>query len=107
MHTKNRLPGLPGSALTVSVGVGVVGATALCGHTNLVFGLKLGCDNNNMRVGSANLPQVVKKNMDPFCSSVISILTESVFQHYLSQEDPTIKMINKKNYLDPTVFIFH
>jgi hypothetical protein len=24
----------------------VVGSTALCGHTNFVFGLKLGCDNS-------------------------------------------------------------
>ena len=48
LHTENQLPGLPGSALKASVGVGgvVVGSTALCGHTNFVFGLKLGCDKN-------------------------------------------------------------
>jgi hypothetical protein len=52
LHTENQLPGLPGGALTVCVGWGgggvvmVVGSTALCGHTNFVFGLKLGCDNS-------------------------------------------------------------
>ena len=41
---------LPGSALHVSVGGGGgVGSTALCGHTNFVFGLKLGCDNKNFK----------------------------------------------------------
>ena len=40
LHTENQLPGLPGSALKVSV----VGSTALCGHTNFVFGLKFGCE---------------------------------------------------------------
>ena len=33
---------LPGIALKVSV---LVGSTELCGHTNFVIGLKLGCDN--------------------------------------------------------------
>ena len=28
----------------------VVGSTSLCGHTNFVFGLKLGCDNNHTKV---------------------------------------------------------
>jgi hypothetical protein len=37
---------LPGSAIKVCVGgVVVVGSTQLCGHTNFVLGLKLGCDN--------------------------------------------------------------
>ena len=53
LHTRNELPVLPVSALTVSVwwgggsvggGVGLVGSTALCDHTNIIFGLKFGCD---------------------------------------------------------------
>jgi hypothetical protein len=50
LHTENLLPELPGGALTIFVGWGgvvvVAGSTALCGHTNYVFGLKLGCDNS-------------------------------------------------------------
>jgi hypothetical protein len=42
LHTENQLPGMLGRALKVSMVV--VGSIALCGHTNLVFGLKLGCD---------------------------------------------------------------
>ena len=50
LQTENQLLGLPGSGLNVSVGGGGgVGSTALCGHTNFVFGLKLGCDNKNFK----------------------------------------------------------
>ena len=50
LHTENQLPGLPGNALNVSMVEWVlVEPAALCGHTNFVFGLKLGCDNTELK----------------------------------------------------------
>jgi hypothetical protein len=51
LHTEYQLPWLVGSVLKVSLVVQdmwvlVLGSTALCGHTNFVVGLKLGCENN-------------------------------------------------------------
>ena len=55
LHTENKLPGLPGSALKVYVGWwwwGGVGSTWLCGHTDFIFGLKLGSVNDAQRLNA-------------------------------------------------------
>ena len=49
------MQGLRGGGVVVVV----VGSTQLCGHTNFVFGLKLGCDNTSRKTAMSMTKDVL------------------------------------------------